>query len=39
MVSDIFYPHGETTASIGKAFATDGTNARKAATFQLEPIR
>jgi hypothetical protein len=23
MVSDIFYPHGETTASVGKAFVTD----------------
>jgi hypothetical protein len=39
MVSDIFYPHGETTASIGKAFATGGTNASRAAIFRLEPIR
>ncbi len=39
MVSDIFYLHKETTVSIGKASATDGTNARTVEIFQLEPIR
>lgn len=36
MVLVIFYPHGETTASVGKAFATDGTNARRAVIFRFD---